>query len=140
MKPDALLLRKEYTDQGTFGVFIAGSLRLFSGELPDRNNAPNVSCVPVGIYRAAWTVSPRFKRRMYLVESVPQRGGIRAHSANFMGDESLGYRKQLNGCIALGERLGTMDGQKALLLSAPAIRRFESYMGGRPFILEIRNA
>jgi hypothetical protein len=32
-----------------------------------------------------------------------------------------------------------MDGQKALLLSAPAVRRFESYMERKPFRLEIVN-
>jgi hypothetical protein len=57
-----------------------------------------------------------------------------------MGDDSMGYRRQLNGCIALGERLGWLEGQKALLLSAPAVRRFEEYMGHRPFTLEVRNA
>ena len=66
------------------------------------------------------------------------RTGIRKHPANFMGDAALGLRSQLNGCIALGERLGWMDGQKALLLSAPAVRRFESHMSHRPFLLEIR--
>jgi hypothetical protein len=57
-----------------------------------------------------------------------------------MGDKLLGYRAQLNGCIALGERLGWLDGQKALLLSAPAVRRFEAHMGREPFKLEIANA
>jgi hypothetical protein len=76
---------------------------------------------------------------MYLILGTDPRGGIRAHSANFMGDDTLGYKKQLNGCIALGEKLGWMDGQKALLLSTPAVRRFESYMGQKPFKLEIIN-
>jgi hypothetical protein len=56
-----------------------------------------------------------------------------------MGDDTMGYMKQLNGCIALGEKLGWMDGQKALLLSAPAVRRFEDHMGRVPFKLEIIN-
>jgi hypothetical protein len=77
---------------------------------------------------------------MYLLGKTDPRVGIRAHSANFMGDKSLGYRMQLNGCIALGEQLGWMEGQKALLLSAPAVRRFENHMGHKPFMLEIRDA
>ena len=60
------------------------------------------------------------------------------HPANLMGDASKGFRSQLNGCIALGERLGWMEGQKCILLSAPAVRRVETYFGGRPFLLEIR--
>ena len=55
-----------------------------------------------------------------------------------MGDKTKGYRCQLNGCIALGERLGYIDGQKALLLSAPAMRRFLDAARGEPFTLEIR--
>lgn len=133
----ATLTRLESSDQGTFGKIKVGSLTLFTGELPRRENKSNISCIPSGLYRCVWTFSPRFKRFMYLVEGVPQRTGIRKHSANLMGDKNLGYKAQLNGCIALGEKLGFIDNQKALLLSAPAMRRFESFMERKPFTLEI---
>lgn len=136
-----MLERHESGDQGTFGRMWARGLSLFSGELAWRNNLPNISCIPQpGLHRVVWTWSPRFKRFMYLLLGTDPRGGIRAHAANFMGDDTLGFRRQLNGCIALGEKLGWMDRQKALLLSAPAVRRFESHMGHRAFVLEIRNA
>jgi hypothetical protein len=73
------------------------------------------------------------------MDRVPARAGVRVHPANLMGDASKGYRCQLNGCIALGERLGWMDGQKVVLLSQPAVRRLESFFGGHPFQLEIRD-
>lgn len=137
--PLALLQRFESGNQGTFGrILCPGGLELFTGELPWRNNAASISCLPPGKYLTGMTWSPRFKRQMYLLNGTTPRAGIRAHSANFMGDKSLGFKTQLNGCIALGERLGVMDGQKALLLSAPAVRRFEAYMNRAPFILEIR--
>jgi hypothetical protein len=136
---DAVLERLESGDQGTFGRIVAGELVLFSGELPWRENRSNVSCIPPGLYRCLWTFSPRFRRMMYLLDPTAPRAGIRKHAANLMGDTTLGYRAQLNGCIALGERLGWLNGQKALLLSAPAMRRFESHMGRKPFTLEIRN-
>lgn len=66
---------------------------------------------------------------MYLVDGVPSRAGIRFHSANLA--------KQLNGCVSLGERLGTIDGVKAVLLSKPAIRKLEKLANGREFTLEI---
>ena len=94
--------------------------------------------MPSGTYSVVWTFSPRFRRFMYLLLDTEPRAGIRAHSATFCGDDGLGYRRQLNGCLAFAERLGWMDGQKALLLSAPAMRRFESYMGRKPFTLEIQ--
>lgn len=142
MTPDAVLERYETSDQGTFGrMWAPRGLWLYSGELPWRDNRSNVSCLPEpGLHRVVWTWSPRFRRFMYLLLGTAPRAGIRAHSANFMGDAALGYRAQLNGCIALGEKLGWMDRQKALLLSAPAVRRFEDRMGHRPFVLEIRNA
>jgi hypothetical protein len=54
-----------------------------------------------------------------------------------MGDLEKGFRSQLNGCIALGERLGWIEGQKAVLVSVSAVRRLEELMGGKPFLLEI---
>jgi hypothetical protein len=136
--PDALIHRFDRSLQGTFGQLWTPGLQLFSGELPWLDNLPNVSCVPAGFYRCAWTWSPRFARFMYLLLDTEPRLGVRKHSANLMGAIAHGFRAQLNGCIALGERLGYMAGQKALLLSAPAIRRFEAHMGHAPFLLEIR--
>lgn len=137
----AHLTRFETSDQGTFGrLSIDGySEKFFTGELPWRENASNVSCIPAGKYRGAWTYSARFRRMMYLVAPVLERAGIRIHPANLMGANPP-YRAQLNGCISLGEKLGWIDKQKAVLLSAPALRRFETLMAGRPFELEIIDA
>lgn len=74
---------------------------------------------------------------MYGIEPVKGRSGIRKHAANLMGDLELGYKAQLNGCIALGLKRGWIQGQKAILLSAPAMRQFEALMGGQQFELEI---
>lgn len=137
---DAVLTRLDRGDQGIFGRVVAGSLSLYSGELAWRDNRPDVSCLPEpGLHRCVWTYSPRFRRFMYVLLGTEPRAGIRLHAANFMGDESLKYRRQLNGCIAFGERLGWMGGQKALLVSAPAMTKFENYMQRQPFSLEIRN-
>lgn len=133
------LTRLESSDQGTFGRIVSGEFVLFAGELPWRDNRPNESSIPPGLYRCAWTWSPRFQRFVYMVLNVPGRAGVRFHAANLMGDASKGLRSQLNGCIALGERLGAIDGQKAILLSAPALRRFEFALGRQPFELEIHN-
>jgi hypothetical protein len=136
---DARLIRIETSDEGTFGHFVAGRLVLFSGELPRRNNASNVSCIPTGTYRCVLTYSQRFGRPLYLVDGVADRVGIRVHPANFMGKKPP-YLCQLNGCIALGEKLGWIDGQKAILISAPAVRRLEDWFQGKSFTLEIRDA
>lgn len=129
---DATLQRLETGPEGTFGRFLAGPLNLWSLELPWRENKPSVSSIPPGLYRCIFTHSPRFKRALYLVGPVPARSGIRIHPANLA--------RQLNGCVALGEKLGWMDGQKAVLLSAPAVRRVEEYFGGQPFTMEVLDA
>lgn len=133
----ARLTRFETSIQGTFGKIEFGSHVVFTGELPDYDNIPNFSCIPAGTYRVDWTYSPAFKRMMYLVTKVNGRSGIRIHSANLMGDRREGYKCHLYGCIALGERLGVLSGQKALLVSRPAISLLERWGGGESFILEI---
>jgi hypothetical protein len=139
VKPDAILIRGESSDQGTFGKLFARGAAFLTGELPWRDNRSSVSCIPEpGFYRAIWTMSPRFRRPTYLLLDTDPRVAIRMHPANLMGDIAKLFLAQLNGCIALGERFGWMDGQKALLLSAPAVRRFETLMQCKPFVLEIR--
>lgn len=143
--PDTFLQRLEWGDQGTFGRLTAGPLLLYTGELPWRENASSVSCIPPEpggapiCYTAMVTYSPRFGRGLYLLAPTSPRAAIRIHPSNLMGDSSKGFKCQLNGCIALGERLGWIDGQKAVLLSQPAVRRLEQYFEGRTFKLEIRD-
>lgn len=137
----AVLTRLETSNQGTFGRIEFGDADarqvLFTGEQPDRDNARNISCIPAGVYVCRWTMSPRYGRRMYLVDAVPGRSGIRIHPANLCGDRSKGLKSHLNGCIALGEKRGWLAGQKAVLVSRPAVRRLEDYFAGRDFELEV---
>lgn len=133
------LTRVESSDHGTFGKLVVSECHQFyTGELNWLDNQSDISCIPKGLYRCYWTYSPRFKRYMYLVDVVKDRAGIRLHSANLMGDDRKGFKRQLNGCIALGEKLGAINKQKALLVSAPAMRRFEALLNGEPFELEIK--
>lgn len=137
---DATIRSAPSTDQGTFGILRAGRFSAYTGELPWRDNRAMVSCIPGGTYDVIWAYSPRFKRETYRLVAVPQRAGVLKHGANLMGDAALGFVAQLNGCIALGEKLGALAGQAALLLSQPAIRRFHAYMGRNPYRLEIIRA
>jgi len=131
------LIRFETGDQGTFGRLSFGQYVRYSGELPDRANQSNISCIPPGIYSCVWNYSGHFKRFMYQILSVPHRTGIRIHSANYMGDRAKGFRSQLYGCISLGTKLGWMDGQKAILSSRPAVSLLETAMNRQSFDLEI---
>lgn len=133
------LERLESGDQGTFGRIYFGKYIFFTGELPWRENKSDISCIPPGTYECEMTMSQHFRRKLYLVLNVENRFAIRIHSANLMGDKSKGFLCQLNGCIAVGEKSGRIDGQKAMLVSAPAVRKLEEYLEKKPFTLEILN-
>lgn len=124
------LVREQTGPQGTFGqLYIDGKPFSYTLERPWLENKSGISCIPQGTYKVLWTHSPKYKRHMYLVSGTEPRTGIRIHSANLSS--------QLQGCIALGEKFGSIDGIKAVLVSKPAIRRFEELMGGKSFELEI---
>ncbi len=135
----AVLVRLDSSDEGTFGrLYIDDNEAFYTMELPWRDNKSNVSCIPKGTYRASWVNSDHFKKNVYCLDQVPNRWGICIHAATYAGDVSKGYRNHLAGCIALGENVGVMEGQKCLLLSRPAIRRFEQITNGQSLNLEIR--
>lgn len=134
-----ILERLESGNQGTFGRLLGKNFSFFSGELPWRENASNISCIHAGVYHCVPTYSPMLRTTAYLVSNVHGRSGIRIHAANFMGSKLMGLHCQLNGCIALGEKMGIMDGQKAILISRPAVKRFEMLMKLKPFVLEIKD-
>ena len=137
----AILVRipEESDDHGTFGrLYIDDNEAFYTMELPWRENKRNFSCIPKGVYKARFVHSDHFKKKVYLLDSIPNRDGVCIHAATYAGDTTKGFRNHLAGCIALGERLGVMEGQKCLLLSRPAIRRFESLTKGQDLFLEIR--
>ena len=67
-----------------------------------RNNENNVSCVPEGIYPLILEWSPRFKKDLWELYSVPNRAEAKFHAAN--------YASQLEGCIALGRKHVDING------------------------------
>jgi hypothetical protein len=90
---------------GTPGLLEAGDLRLFTIELPWRDNTADQSCVPPGTYQLMPYVSPKHGStwqlynpalNVYTSLSVPQggRSAIEIHVANFA--------RELEGCIGIG--------------------------------------
>lgn len=78
-----------------------GSEPMLTLELPWKENAKNVSCVPAGTYRCAITSSTRFKHFVLRLFDVPGREGILIHSGNTTRDTE--------GCILPG-LIETPDG------------------------------
>ncbi|MBV9961304.1 MAG: hypothetical protein JO072_03585 [Parafilimonas sp.] len=106
-------------------------------ELPWLNNHSQTSCIPAGTYTCKYTRSERFSTSAghdvftYEVEDVPNRGGIRIHSANFFSD--------LLGCIALGGAFKdlNLDGEPDVVDSRNTVHAFENQLQHEPFILVI---
>ena len=84
---------RTYQDAGTNGqVFLAEELICYSIELPWKNNAAGISCIPEGSYEAKKRWSPKFKWHLHLTD-VPNREMILVHPAN-------NALLELRGCMA----------------------------------------
>lgn len=137
---EVFLLREEGDDQGTFGLLILpdGGAPLHTIELPDRGNRAQVSRIPAGRYYCAMVKSPRFGH-VYGVANVPGRSHILMHGGNLAGDALKGFKSHSHGCLLVGSKFGSIDGQKAVLISQPALRQFHTRMGNAPFWLNVED-
>lgn len=127
----ATLTRTASTLQGTSGILQFGTGECRTLELPWKDNAKKISCVPTGSYLLAWSYSPHFGMCYHLLD-VPGRSAVLIHPANFAGSVADGFTTQLEGCIAPCTKFGTMINkagrmQLAGLISKPALRRFETW-------------
>lgn len=120
------------TSTPELGVFVARSM-----ELPWKNNENNISCIPPGIYTCKYTRSNRMSLEKgydvftYEIMNVPNRAGIRIHSAN--------YFFQLKGCCAVGDANKdiNLDGNLDIIHSGDTVKRFVEYMNKEDFKLTI---
>ena len=70
-------------------------------ELPWKNNANRVSCIPVGVYTVIKRWSKKYGNHFH-IQDVEGRSYILIHNAN--------YVRQLLGCIAVGNSHTDIDG------------------------------
>jgi hypothetical protein len=138
MKKVVSIVRVKGNKDATYGLLkvVENDKILFQCKTIERgwlDNQSRISCIPAGKYNVVKTYSPRFKVNLYLVENVPNRSGIRLHSANFAS--------QLNGCISLGSdwRDINKDGQLDLINSKATHKAFDEIMENKPFALQIEH-
>lgn len=109
-----LILLREYKAEATIGKIIDpdyqdGKLICRTLERPNNDNKPDnkrtpendAGCIPEGTYDVIWSYSPHFKKETFEILNVPNRAGIRIHSANWV-DELLG-------CIATATTIQDMN-------------------------------
>lgn len=103
---------------------------IYTLELPWRNNRPNVSCIPTGVYRGGPHNGSKYKN-VFGLRDVPGRSGILIHAGNRTAD--------IEGCILPGLAAGTMRGEPAVLESAKAMDALRFVLGTDSFILTVTN-
>ncbi len=136
---DIRLVRHTFSHQGVEGfLYYEGEdqAAFATLELPWRDNARGASCIPRGRYECIWAKSPRFGM-CYHVLDVPGRANILFHNGNYAGNLKLGFRSDSSGCILLGMKHGVLGGQKAVINSRAARRKFEDDLAGEKFLLTI---
>ena len=87
------------SDGGTFGVVLDdGKPFCVSCELPYKDNAPNISSIPAGLYTGVRINSPRFGNTYEVTGNLGKRTHILFHRGNSIKDS--------RGCILLAEGFG----------------------------------
>ena len=102
-----VIIRYDTGPEGTPGTLILRDWRTYRViELPWKDNARDVSCIPAGgpyalrVRPAA--ESRRFSYDHVAVDDVPERSNILFHGGNWGGSEADGFACELLGCIAPG--------------------------------------
>jgi hypothetical protein len=141
---EAWLIRTEEGTQGTFGHLICRQKHWHTGELPWRDNQENISRIPAGMYLCKYRPNGKHGE-CYELQEVPDRTVVQVHIGNWCGDESLGWKSDVLGCIILGlgrDRLIPPTykyEQEAVNGSGKAIEQFLKFMVQEDFILHIED-
>lgn len=139
-----ILKRTSSSHEGTAGYLYRGRVPVcHTLELPWRNNASGLSCIPTGTYLVEYlarSASGKY-HDVYHVTDVPGRGGILIHPGNFAGARDLGMRCDVLGCILPGRRIGRLPviggDQLAVIDSRGALRDLHLVAQRRSFYLEV---
>ena len=137
MKKSITIERNDYGDKQTLGclsVLFDGSIvhTCHTLELPWKNNAFQVSCIPEGTYQVEKRYSTKFKNHFHITE-VKNRSFILIHSGN--------YYTVILGCVLVGKGLADInkDGLKDVTQSRNALKELLAIMPDK-FELKITKA
>lgn len=100
-------------DDSTIGNFVfSDGTKMFAMELPWRDNAHDISCIPCGVYICHMLITQHYGK-VYQITNVPDRTDILIHSA--------ARPRDILGCVGVGMSysLTTTD---TLLLNSPIAR------------------
>jgi len=110
---DVRLVRIKATDTGTLGTLTLNGKELCKTlELPWKDNADMISCIPVGTYECKPWDSAKFPN-VWEITNVPNREAILIHSGNTM--------KDTHGCVLVGQGYGSFNGMSGVVNSRKAL-------------------
>jgi hypothetical protein len=135
---EVFIKRERESDQGTEGILTVPDVgwSCFVMELPWRENASQISCIPNGIYIVKIRQSPKFGT-IFHITNVENRSVILMHWGQFGGDKSKGWMSHTLGCVLLGKSRGIFKNQRAIINSRIAVTEFMRIMKNEPFKLTI---
>lgn len=125
--PEVVMYTRSYADRTLGNLYVrkrgAQVYSCHTLELPWKDNANEVSCVPAGIYTIELEHSAAFRMKLWELKGVPGRSEVKVHAANFPG--------QLKGCIGTATRLKDIDhdGKLDAESSRLALKGFMDAMG-----------
>jgi len=103
---EVLLKRISCQPKQTLGIlYVDGKEVCKTLELPWKDNARNISCVPEGEYNVVKRNSPKYKNHFHLT-NVPNRDWILIHQGNFY--------THIRGCILVGKTHTDINGDGLL--------------------------
>ena len=130
----------DFATLGTCIVYDPLGQQVFKSESLERgwrDNKPNESSVPPGVYDCILERSDRFDTDLWELKGVPGRAECKFHTAN--------YWKQLEGCIALGKDRQYIDGDEIVDItsSSKTMEAFHKALQGevlcRVHIIEVQH-
>lgn len=114
------LARQSDSGRETFGLFQQDDTTIcVTIERPWLNNEHGISCIPPGTYSCKRILSPH-NGDCWEVMDVTDRTNIEIHAANMAS--------QVKGCIAVGDRIGQIDGIPAVLNSKKTLAMLHSIL------------
>lgn len=114
------IIRLEETEQGTIGILkIDKEVFCYTLEPADKLNKLNESSIPAQQYICEKTFSSKFGQTFEIM-NVPQRAHILFHAGNVQGDTL--------GCILLGQTVGKLKSNRAILNSGDTFKKFLNLM------------
>jgi hypothetical protein len=135
-------LQRFSQDKVTFGKLHLEGIDhpdIYTIELPWKDNYPNISCIPAGLYSCIPHESEKYPNT-YEVTFVPGRTAILIHSGNFACEVNLSnahYNSDTRGCIIVG--FGIQEETPMVTRSKAALKYLQETFGKKNFSLEVKN-